>query len=59
MKKRHKISIAFKLIVRAIVTIILAIKNDKFEQPIERKPKKEKEDETTTPTDLPTDPSVL
>lgn len=52
MKKRHKISIAFKLIVKAIVTIILAIKNDKFDEPIQRKPKKEQEDETPTPTEL-------
>lgn len=52
MKKRHKVSIAFKLIVKAIVTIILAIKNDNFEEPKKRKPQKEQDDETPTPTEL-------
>lgn len=54
MKKRHKFSIALKLITKAIVTIILAIKNENFEEPIEkkRKPKKQKDDETTPPTEL-------
>lgn len=60
MKKRHKFNIALKLIVRAMVTIILAIKNDNFEEPIERekkrKPKKEKDNETSTPTDVSTNP---